>query len=273
MFRAVIPARYGSTRLPGKPLLDLGGRPMIQLVHERVLASGAAEVVIATDDERIRAAALGFGAEVQMTSAAHASGTDRLAEVALRRGWQEQDVVVNVQGDEPLLPPALVRQCAALLAADAGADIATLATPIESLEEFLDPAVVKLVRRADGRALYFSRAPIPWHRDGAVGGLATQGEFRGALRHLGLYAYRVGALNAWQSPCHRRSSRPRNWSSCARCSLAWGSSSARRWSGRGPAWTPHMTWRGCARCWRQARERAPPARRALPRGGDQPPRP
>jgi 3-deoxy-manno-octulosonate cytidylyltransferase (CMP-KDO synthetase) len=194
MFRAVIPARYGSTRLPGKPLLDLGGRPMIQLVHERVLASGAAEVVIATDDERIRAAALGFGAEVQMTSAAHASGTDRLAEVALRRGWQEQDVVVNVQGDEPLLPPALVRQCAALLAADAGADIATLATPIESLEEFLDPAVVKLVRRADGRALYFSRAPIPWHRDGAVGGLASQGEFRGALRHLGLYAYRVGAL-------------------------------------------------------------------------------
>lgn len=194
MFRAVIPARFGSTRLPGKPLIDLGGRPMIQHVHERVLASGAAEVVIATDDERIRAAALGFGAEVQMTSAAHASGTDRLAEVALRRGWKEQDVVVNVQGDEPLLPPALVRQCAALLVADAGADIATLATPIESLEEFLDPAVVKLVRRADGRALYFSRAPIPWHRDGAVGGLATQGEFRGALRHLGLYAYRVGAL-------------------------------------------------------------------------------
>ena len=194
MFRAVIPARFGSTRLPGKPLIDLGGRPMIQHVHERVLASGAAEVVIATDDERIRAAALGFGAEVQMTSAAHASGTDRLAEVALRRGWKEQDVVVNVQGDEPLLPPGLVRQCAALLVADVGADIATLATPIESLEEFLDPAVVKLVRRADGRALYFSRAPIPWHRDGAVGGLATQGEFRGALRHLGLYAYRVGAL-------------------------------------------------------------------------------
>jgi len=194
MFRAVIPARFGSTRLPGKPLIDLGGRPMIQHVHERVLASGAAEVVIATDDERIRAAALGFGAEVQMTSAAHASGTDRLAEVALRRGWKEQDVVVNVQGDEPLLPPALVRQCAALLAADPGADIATLATPIESLEDFLDPAVVKLVCRADGRALYFSRAPIPWHRDGAVGGLATQGEFRGALRHLGLYAYRVGAL-------------------------------------------------------------------------------
>lgn len=194
MFRAVIPARYASTRLPGKPLIDLGGRPMIQRVHERVLASGAAEVVIATDDERIRAAALGFGADVQMTSAAHVSGTDRLAEVALRRGWKEQDVVVNVQGDEPLLPPALVRQCAALLAADAGADIATLATPIESLGEFLDPAVVKLVRRADGRALYFSRAPIPWHRDGAVGGLATQGEFRGAWRHLGLYAYRVGAL-------------------------------------------------------------------------------
>jgi len=194
MFRAVIPARYASTRLPGKPLVDLAGRPMIQRVHDRVLASGAAEVVIATDDERIREAALGFGADVQMTSTAHASGTDRLAEVALLRGWKEQDVVVNVQGDEPLLPPALLRQCAALLAADAGADIATLATPIDSLEEFLDPAVVKLVRRADGRALYFSRAPIPWHRDCAVGGVATQREFRGALRHLGLYAYRVGAL-------------------------------------------------------------------------------
>jgi 3-deoxy-manno-octulosonate cytidylyltransferase (CMP-KDO synthetase) len=194
MYRAVIPARFASTRLPGKPLADIGGRPMIQHVHERVAASGATEVVVATDDERVARACEAFGAQVQMTSAAHLSGTDRLAEVATRRGWRDVEVVVNVQGDEPLLPPVLVQQAAALLGADPGADIATLVTAIGSLEEFLDPAVVKVVRRADGRALYFSRAPIPWHRDGAPAGLASQRDFGGAWRHLGLYAYRVGAL-------------------------------------------------------------------------------
>ena len=194
MFRAVIPARYASTRLPGKPLLEIGGRPMIQHVHERVVASGAVEVIVATDDARIERACAAFGAEVQMTSASHVSGTDRLAEIAARRGWDDMDVVVNVQGDEPLLPPALIRQAAGLLSADPGADIATLGTPIQALDELLDPAVVKLVRRADGRALYFSRAPIPWHRDGAAAGVATQTLFAGAWRHLGLYAYRVGAL-------------------------------------------------------------------------------
>jgi len=194
MFRAVIPARYASTRLPGKPLADIAGRPMIQHVHQRVAASGAAEMIVATDDQRVADACARFGAEVQMTSPSHASGTDRLAEVAARRGWPATDVVVNVQGDEPLLPPSLVRQVAALLAADPGADIATLGTPVRTLEEFLDPAVVKVVRRADGRALYFSRAPIPWHRDEALGGLATQRSFDGAWRHLGLYAYRVAAL-------------------------------------------------------------------------------
>ncbi len=194
MFHAVIPARFASTRLPGKPLAEIAGRPMIQHVHERAAAAGAASVVIATDDARVRDAARAFGADVQMTSASHATGTDRLAEVALHRGWGDAEVVVNVQGDEPLLPPALARQCAALLAADAAADIATLATPVESLAELMDPAAVKVVRRADGRALYFSRAPIPWHRDAAPEGLASQREFAGALRHLGIYAYRVGAL-------------------------------------------------------------------------------
>jgi 3-deoxy-manno-octulosonate cytidylyltransferase (CMP-KDO synthetase) len=194
MFRAVIPARYASTRLPGKPLADIAGRPMIQYVHERVMASGAAEVLIATDDERVARACAGFGAEVQMTSTSHLSGTDRLAEVATRRGWGDADVVVNVQGDEPLLPAALVGQAASLLGADPGADIATLGVPIESLQVFLDPSVVKVVCRADGRALYFSRAPIPWHRDGAPGAVATQADFSGAWRHLGIYAYRVGAL-------------------------------------------------------------------------------
>ncbi|KPJ81055.1 MAG: 3-deoxy-manno-octulosonate cytidylyltransferase [Gammaproteobacteria bacterium SG8_30] len=194
MFRAVIPARFASTRLPGKPLADLGGKPMVRHVHERVVAAGAAEVIVATDDARVSAACAEFGAEVEMTSAEHPSGTDRLAEVAARRGWRESDTVVNVQGDEPLLPPVLVQQVAALLRADPGADVATLGTPIGSLEEFLDPAVVKVVRRADGRALYFSRAPIPWHREGAPAGVASQQEFAGAWRHLGLYAYRVGAL-------------------------------------------------------------------------------
>lgn len=194
MFRVVIPARYASTRLPGKPLADIGGRPMIQWVHERVAASGAAEVIVAVDDERVAECCAGFGAVVQMTSAAHATGTDRLGEVAARRGWQDADVVVNVQGDEPLLPSPLVGQVAALLQTDAGADLATLVTPVESLEEFLDAAVVKVVRRADGRALYFSRAPIPWHRDGPVGPGGVPQDFSGAWRHLGLYAYRVGAL-------------------------------------------------------------------------------
>jgi len=135
-----------------------------------------------------------FGAEVQMTSTSHASGTDRLAEVAARRGWSASDVVVNVQGDEPLLPPSLVRQVAAWLNADPGADLATLCTPVTSIGELLDPAVVKVVRRADARALYFSRAPIPWHRDDAPAGWETQRNFSGAWRHLGLYAYRVAAL-------------------------------------------------------------------------------
>lgn len=194
MFRVVIPARYASQRLPGKPLRTIAGRPMIEHVHRRALESGASEVVVATDDARIADACRAFGAEIAMTSAAHPSGTDRLAEVAQARGWAERDVIVNVQGDEPLLPARNVAQVAALLAADPGAELATLATPIRSLEEFLDPNVVKVVASAAGRALYFSRAPIPWHRDAAPGGLATQREYAGAQRHLGLYAYRCAAL-------------------------------------------------------------------------------
>ncbi len=129
-----------------------------------------------------------------MTSVAHRSGTDRLAEVATLRGWAPREVVVNVQGDEPLLPPELVRQAASLLQADPAADIATLATPVTCIEELLDPSAVKVVRRGDGHALYFSRAPVPWHRDGAPAGITSQTDFRGALRHIGLYAYRVQAL-------------------------------------------------------------------------------
>ena len=168
MFRIVIPARHASTRLPGKPLLPIAGEPMILHVHRLALRSGAAEVVVATDDARIRDACLAAGAAVEMTATHHASGTDRIAEIARRRGWAGEDIVVNVQGDEPLMPPALIGQVAELLAATPGAAIATLATPIVSDAEYRDPNVVKVVARADGMALYFSRAPIPWDRDGAA---------------------------------------------------------------------------------------------------------
>ncbi|HVP34472.1 MAG TPA: 3-deoxy-manno-octulosonate cytidylyltransferase [Steroidobacteraceae bacterium] len=194
MFRVVIPARYGSLRLPGKALRPLAGKPMVQWVYERARAAGAAEVLIATDDARILEAARGFGAEAVMTAADHASGTDRIAEVARVRRWGASDVVVNLQGDEPLMPAALVRQVAALLESSPAADIATLATPVGSVEELLDTNAVKVVADADGRALYFSRAPIPWNRAGASGALASQRDPGGARRHIGIYAYRVGAL-------------------------------------------------------------------------------
>jgi len=197
-FHVVIPARYASTRLPGKPLLDIGGRPMIQRVVERACASGAEEVLVATDDARIAAAVHDprdpARQIVVMTDPDLPSGTDRVAAVAAVRGWADDTVVVNVQGDEPFLPGILVDQAAGLLAGDASAGIATLAAPIGSLEEFLDPNVVKVVAAQGGAALYFSRAPIPWSRDGAPAGLASQREYAGALRHVGLYAYRVGTL-------------------------------------------------------------------------------
>jgi 3-deoxy-manno-octulosonate cytidylyltransferase (CMP-KDO synthetase) len=170
------------------------GKPMLQWVYERALASGARDVLIATDDAGIAAAVTKFGAVARMTSAAHASGTDRLAELAAIERWPEADIVVNVQGDEPLIPPALIRQAATLLDSDPQAAIATLATPVESLEELLDPNAVKVVADLKGRALYFSRAPIPWNRDGAPQGLASQRVIAGARRHVGIYAYRVGAL-------------------------------------------------------------------------------
>jgi 3-deoxy-manno-octulosonate cytidylyltransferase (CMP-KDO synthetase) len=197
-FHVVIPARYASTRLPGKPLLEIGGRPMVQRVVERACESGAGEVLVATDDSRIAAAVAdprrGGASIAVMTDPDLPSGTDRVAAVAAVRGWDDATVVVNVQGDEPFLPPALVDQAARLLEADPGAGIATLATPVQSLEEFLDPNVVKVVTAVDGTALYFSRAPIPWTRDAAPAGLASQREYAGALRHVGLYAYRVGTL-------------------------------------------------------------------------------
>ncbi len=194
MFRVVIPARYASARLPGKALRELAGKPMLQWVYERACAAGAREVLIATDDDLIISAAHSFGAVAEMTARTHASGTDRIAEVARARGWGADEIVVNVQGDEPLIPPALIGQVGALLESHPQAAIGTLATAVLSLAELLDPNAVKVVCDAQGRALYFSRAPIPWNREGAPAGLASQRDFSGARRHIGLYAYRVGAL-------------------------------------------------------------------------------
>jgi 3-deoxy-manno-octulosonate cytidylyltransferase (CMP-KDO synthetase) len=187
-FRVVIPARFDSSRLPGKVLLPLAGKPMLQWVHERARACGAAEVIIATDDERIATAARGFGAEVAMTARTHVSGTDRIAEVAAARGWAEADIVVNVQGDEPLIPPVVIDQVAQLLATNTRADIATLAVKIDALPDLSDPNNVKVACDATGRALYFSRAPIPFNRDAPAALLGAH------LRHVGIYAYRVAAL-------------------------------------------------------------------------------
>lgn len=190
MFRIVIPARYQSARFPGKPLALIDGRPMIAHVYERARESGASDVIVATDDERIAAAARAAGADVCITAMTHQSGTDRIAEVVRARAFAADDIVVNLQGDEPRMPAAIVRQVVAALAAQATAAIATAAAPIDSHAAYLDPNVVKVVTDRDGRALYFSRAPIPWDRDDAWSDRALAG----ARRHIGLYAYRAAAL-------------------------------------------------------------------------------
>lgn len=187
-FRVVIPARFGSTRLPGKVLLDLAGEPMLAHVHRRAVESGADGVWVATDDRRVLEAAVASGGQAEMTDPAHASGTDRIAELAARQGWADDDVVVNLQGDEPLMPGALIAQVAQALTDAPEADIATACVPIDDVAAYRDPHVVKVVRDRRGGALYFSRAPIPHWRDGD--GLPPAGAFR----HLGIYAYRVGAL-------------------------------------------------------------------------------
>jgi 3-deoxy-manno-octulosonate cytidylyltransferase (CMP-KDO synthetase) len=191
-FRVVIPARLGSTRLPEKVLRPIAGRPLLQYVYEAARHSGAEQVVVAVDDPRVAAAAKAFGADVAMTSASHNSGTDRINEVAKTRGWPADVLIVNVQGDEPLMPPAMIREAAELLAADAQADIATLCHALHTREDWLNPNFVKVVMDARGHALYFSRAPIPWKREGTSRESALP--FGLAYRHIGLYAYRAGAL-------------------------------------------------------------------------------
>lgn len=197
-FRIVIPARFGASRLPGKPLADIAGKPMVVHVRERCLASGADEVWVATDDERIAEAVRAHGGDVLMTRAEHPSGTDRLQEVAAQLGLADDDILVNVQGDEPLIPPEVIDQVAANLAAHPGFGIATLCEPINSGDDLFNPNIVKTVFDVHGRALYFSRAPMPWHREGFASGDRTgplpAGEW---WRHIGIYAYRVSLLNRY----------------------------------------------------------------------------
>lgn len=195
-FSVVIPARFASSRFPGKPLADLAGKPMLQHVYERACLSDAQRVIVATDDERIATVARGFGAEVCMTSAIHPSGTDRLQEVVHTLGFYADDIVVNVQGDEPLIPPRIINQVAHNLMAVPEASIATLSEPIETLESLRNANVVKVVSDLRGMALYFSRAPIPWPRDAfAAGDGQTMPQGFNWQRHIGIYAYRVRLLN------------------------------------------------------------------------------
>ena len=202
-FTVVIPARYASTRLPGKPLQDIAGKPMVQHVWEQACKSSASRVVVATDDARIVEACRGFGAEVLLTRAEHNSGTDRLAEVASALGLAADAIVVNVQGDEPLVPPSIIDQVAANLAANAQAGIATLAEPIEDVAALFNPNVVKVVSDVTGLALTFSRAPLPWARDAFANDRDSLPAGVPYRRHIGIYAYRAGFLQdfvAW-GPC------------------------------------------------------------------------
>jgi 3-deoxy-manno-octulosonate cytidylyltransferase (CMP-KDO synthetase) len=196
-YSVIIPARYGSSRLPGKPLLEIAGKPMVQHVWEKACSSGADSVVIATDDERILAAAESFGADACMTSANHPSGTDRLQEVAAHMAYPDDHIVVNVQGDEPLIPPAAIDQVASNLAGASVAGIATLCEPMTSREELRNPNIVKVVTSATGLALYFSRAPIPWPRESYADAGFELPAGNTWQRHIGIYAYRTGFLHQY----------------------------------------------------------------------------
>jgi len=202
-FVVIIPARYASSRLPGKPLLPLAGKPMLQHVYERAIASGAEDVVIATDDSRIADVAAGFGATVTMTSATHPSGSDRLAEVVQKRGYEPDQIIVNLQGDEPMMPPSLIQQVAWNLEAYSQASMSTLCEKIEHIDDLFDPNIVKVVTNNEGMAMTFSRAPIPWDRDTFVISTESLPTHNIYFRHIGLYAYRTEFITryvAWP-PC------------------------------------------------------------------------
>lgn len=197
-FSIVIPARYASTRLPGKPLLDIVGKPMIQHVYERAIESGAEQVIIATDDKRIQQAAEQFNAEVCMTSAKHRSGTERLAEVIDTCSIDDDHIVINLQGDEPLLPPKCLQQVAQALEDDKDASVATLCTHMKSVDEIFDPHAVKVVLDHRQHALYFTRAPVPWDREHFNNNPQLTAEQLSVYRrHIGLYAYRAGFVKEY----------------------------------------------------------------------------
>ena len=198
-FKVVIPARMRSTRLPGKMLADIAGKPLVAWVAERARASGAAAVYIATDHDDIARAVAALGWKALSTSPSHETGTDRLAEAAAQLGLADDEIVVNVQGDEPLIDPKLIGEVAAALAAHPGAAIATAAQPIDSAAAFFDPNVVKVVAGADGFAQYFSRAPIPYARDAFARGRGELPPGLPALRHIGIYAYRARFLREYAS--------------------------------------------------------------------------
>ncbi|MEZ0316863.1 MAG: 3-deoxy-manno-octulosonate cytidylyltransferase [Methylophilaceae bacterium] len=195
-FKVVIPARYASSRLPAKPLLDIAGKPMVIHVIERALESGADQVIVATDHQEIVAVVKQYGHEVVMTRESHVSGTDRIAEVALAHGWLDDVIVVNVQGDEPLIAPALIREVASNLAQHPDAAIATACHAIHDKTSMLNPNIVKVVMDTHGHAMYFSRAPIPYARDAFAAGLDFPANMP-VYRHIGIYAYRVGFLKAY----------------------------------------------------------------------------
>ncbi|HBU29973.1 MAG TPA: 3-deoxy-manno-octulosonate cytidylyltransferase, partial [Thiobacillus sp.] len=197
-FRVVIPARYASSRLPGKPLADIGGKPMVLRVLERALQAGAESVVVATDDVRVQQAVEAAGYRALMTSPEHQSGTERLVEVAETLGWPDDTLVVNVQGDEPLIDPLLIREAARQLVLHDDAVMATLAHPIHDHADFINPNVVKVVADEAGYALYFSRAPVPWPRDAFAHDRTRMPEGRW-LRHIGIYGYRASALQAFSA--------------------------------------------------------------------------
>jgi len=196
-FKVVIPARYGSTRLPGKPLLEIDGKPMIQHVHQRAVESGADQIIVATDDQRISDCVKGFGGEVCLTDSSHRSGTDRIAEVVRQYTWGADEIVVNLQGDEPDMAPALLHQVAVDMDSHPDAVMTTLSADLSDAAQLFDPNVVKLVTDAKGYALYFSRAPIPWNRDQFANRERLPTSVQGYRRHIGLYAYRAGFLDRY----------------------------------------------------------------------------
>ncbi len=206
-FTVIIPARYASTRLPGKLLKDIHGKAMIQHVWESAVKSGASRVLVATDDERIKTACEAFGASAELTAASHRSGTERIAELAERLRLDPQSIVVNVQGDEPLMSPSLIAQAAGNLERAKNAEVATLCERITDAASVLDPSVVKVVFDKDGYAQYFSRAPIPWDRDGFASETRKVDLSVPYYRHIGIYAYRAGYLGVYvgmsESPAER----------------------------------------------------------------------